>query len=166
MPNPIRIYSDNRGAILFEGRRAIEPKFVGTLIASEYSEGRIQIVRTDRFKADGVTPRVVFKRLKAIRVQNSQSQYLVGDLGYNTQEVIDYLNDEFNPTPTNVQSFNNADGVELDYKEDGTRPIVEVFIDENGNLHQSFPTFQYNDNTRKLLITFGGNFESGFVICS
>ena len=166
MPNPIRIYSDNRGAVLFEGRRAIEPKFVGTVVAFEFSEGRIQIARTDRFKADGVTPRVVFKRLKAVRVQNSSGEYLVGDLGYNTQEVIDYLNDQFNPTPSNVQLFNNADGVEVDYKEDGTRPIVEVFVQDGTDPHQSFPTLQYNDNTRKLLITFGGDFESGYVICS
>ena len=38
MPNPIRIYSDNRGAVLFEGRRAIEPKFVG-------NSGSIRIFR-------------------------------------------------------------------------------------------------------------------------
>lgn len=166
MANPIKIYSDNRGAVLFEGRRAIEPKFVGTLIAFEYSAGRIQIARTDRFKQDGVTPRVVFKRLKATRVQNSSGQYLIEDLGYSTQEVIDYLNEEFNPSPENIKTFTNVDGVEVDYKDDGTRPIVQVFITENGVDHQSFPTLQYNDNTRKLLITFGGNFESGFVVCS
>ena len=92
----IQIYGDtNKGCIFFDGSR-VEPKFLGTIVASVKADetDRIVIERTDVFRRDGVTFRSLFRRLKATRVQNRDGQNLIGDLGYSVADVVVYINAE------------------------------------------------------------------------
>ena len=73
---------------------------MGTIIASLKSdEDRIVIQRTDRFEEDGVTFRTIFKRMNPSRICNKQGEELVDQLGYTTQQVIDYINEQSNLSP-------------------------------------------------------------------
>ena len=73
---------------------------MGTVIASLKSdEDRIVVQRNDRFESDGITFRTIFRRLNPNRVCNKQGEELVGQLGYTTQEVIDYINGQANLSP-------------------------------------------------------------------
>lgn len=92
----IQIYGDtNKGCIFFDGSR-VEPKFLGTIVASVKADetDRIVIERTDAFRRDGVTFRTLFRRLKATRVQNRDGQNLIDDLGYSVADVVVYINGE------------------------------------------------------------------------
>jgi len=92
----IQIYGDtNKGCIFFDNS-SVEPKFLGTIVASIKANetNRIVVQRTDRYMADGVTFRKLFKRLLATRVQDQDGHDLVADLGYTVQEVVDYINTE------------------------------------------------------------------------
>ena len=98
----IQIYSDtNKGCIFFDGS-TVEPKFIGTITAViKPDEDRIVIKRTDRLKSDGITFRTLFKRLNPSRVQSEAGANLVDDLGYTTQQVVDYINGEANDYQVN-----------------------------------------------------------------
>ena len=92
----IQIYGDtNKGCVFFDGSR-VEPKFLGTIVASVHptEANRIVIERTDLFKRDGVNFRVLFRRLRAGRVQNRDGQNLISDLGYTVQQVVLYINQQ------------------------------------------------------------------------
>ena len=92
----IKIYGDqNKGCSFFENSR-VEPKFVGTIVASVKADepDRITINRTDVFRRDGITFRTLFRRLKATRVQNKAGENLVADLGMSTAEVVTYINQQ------------------------------------------------------------------------
>ena len=92
----IQIYGDtNKGCIFFDNS-SVEPKFLGTIVASIKADetDRIVIQRTDRYMADGVTFRKLFRRLKATRVQNQNGENLINGLGYSVQQVVDYINTE------------------------------------------------------------------------
>ena len=109
----IKIFSDtNKGCIFFDGS-TVEPKFIGTVAASIKSDesDRIVIIRNDRYEADQVTFRKLFKRLNPTRVQNEQGENLVADLGYTIQEVVAYINGEASNfqqvSSTNVDSVIN-----------------------------------------------------------
>ena len=104
---PIAIFANlDKGAILFSGS-TVDPKFLGTVLASEHpsSGNRIQIVRTDRTKKDGVTPRPLFRRLRVERITNEAGVYLfdsvgTGGLGMTRAEIITYVNTQANLTAT------------------------------------------------------------------
>ncbi|MCP3660363.1 MAG: hypothetical protein GY830_08695, partial [Bacteroidetes bacterium] len=92
----IQIYGDsNKGCIFFDGS-TVEPKFLGTIIATVKADetDRVVIQRTDRVERDGVTFRKLFRRLKATRVQNQAGENLVDDLGYSVAEVAEYINQQ------------------------------------------------------------------------
>ena len=93
----IKIYGDIDSASIFFLNSTVDPKPMGTVEASLKSdEDRIVIQRNDRFEPDGVTFRTLFKRLNPSRVCNRQGQELVSQLGYTTQQVIDYINEQAN----------------------------------------------------------------------
>ena len=92
----IKIYGDqNKGCIFFDGSR-VEPKFLGTIVASVKADEpeRIVINRTDVFRRDGITFRTLFRRLKATRVQNQAGENLVSDLGMSVADVVVYINQQ------------------------------------------------------------------------
>ncbi len=98
MARKIKIYSDTeKGCILFEGS-TVEPKFIGTIVASSHPtlSTRIIVYRTDRFQADGVSFRILFGKLKDSRIENRDGENLITDLGYTHQEVVDYINAQAN----------------------------------------------------------------------
>jgi len=97
MSNKLKIYGDIDSASIYFLNSTVDPKPMGTIIASLKSdEDRIVIQRTDRFLNDGVTFRTIFKRLNPLRVCNKNSEELVTQLGYTTQQVIDYINEQAN----------------------------------------------------------------------
>ena len=101
MARPIKIFSDlAQGRIFFFGTRIRPAPLGGIVVAVEHPSavhaGKIRVTRSDLFQKDGVTPRVIFKRLIPNRVKNQADQFLVGDLGFTTAQVIDYINDQAN----------------------------------------------------------------------
>ena len=111
MAKPVSIYGDaTQGSLFFEGLRIPPAPLGGVVVAIEHPSiaGRIRVTRSDLFQRDGVTPRIVFKRMRPSRVRNKENQRLVGDLGYTLQQVIDYINDEANRKSN-----------ELDFQKDG-----------------------------------------------
>jgi hypothetical protein len=111
MAKPVSIYGDaTQGSLFFEGLRIPPAPLGGVVVAIEHPSiaGRIRVTRSDLFQRDGVTPRIVFKRMRPSRVRNKENQRLVGDLGYTVQQVIDYINDEANRKSN-----------ELDFQKDG-----------------------------------------------
>jgi len=123
----IKIYGDIDSASIFFLNSTVDPKPMGTIIASLKSdEDRIVIQRTDRFEVDGVTFRTVFKRMNPSRVCNRQAEELVSQLGYTTQEVIDYINAQ-----SNLQGVTGGDSsgtdltdIEVCFKLDDTSTSV------------------------------------------
>ena len=99
----IKIYGDIDSASIFFINSTVTPKDLGTVVASlKADEDRIVIQRTDKFEDDGVTYRTLFKRFNADRVCNRQNEELVGQLGFTTQGVIDYINEQANLTGSSV----------------------------------------------------------------
>ena len=99
MAKPVSLYGDAaQGSLFFEGLRIPPAPLGGVVVAIEHPTltGRIRVTRSDLFQRDGVTPRIVFKRMRPTRVRNRAGQRLVADLGFNLQQVIDYINDEAN----------------------------------------------------------------------
>ena len=93
----IKIYGDIESSSIFFINSTVDPKPMGTIEASLKSdEDRIVVKRTDRFEADGVTFRTIFRRMNPTRIQNKEGQDLIGTLGYTTAEVIDYVNEQAN----------------------------------------------------------------------
>jgi hypothetical protein len=93
--NPVKIYA-YQGTVFFDGgSRVVDPKPVGTLVASSVEGDRVKIDRTDQETPTG-EPRNVFRRMINTRALNQDGESLVDDLGYTQAEVIDYLNEQFN----------------------------------------------------------------------
>ena len=60
----IKIYGDIDSASIFFLNSTVDPKPMGTIVASLKSdEDRIVIQRSDRFESDGVTFRTLFRRI-------------------------------------------------------------------------------------------------------
>ena len=98
MSRKVKIFSDtDKGCIFFEGS-TVNPKFIGTIIASVHPTraDRIIIKRTDRFQNDNISFRVLFGKMHMNRVQNRDGENLVQDLGFTHQEVVDYINAQAN----------------------------------------------------------------------
>tara|TARA_R110002012_G_scaffold50825_8_gene131462 strand:+ start:2861 stop:5620 length:2760 start_codon:yes stop_codon:yes gene_type:complete len=95
----IQIYGDIESSSIFFINSTVDSKPMGTIVASlKDGEDRIVVKRTDRFESDGVTFRTIFKRMSPTRIQNKDGQDLIGTLGFTTQEVIDYVNEQANLT--------------------------------------------------------------------
>ena len=129
----IKIYSDTeKGCIFFDGS-TVEPKFIGTVIATAHPEesDRVIIKRTDRLQADGVSFRVLFRRLNVERIDNRNGENLVSDLGYTTSQVVEYLNEQAN-------DFQTASAIRLtlddtpDFSLDDTGTTILI---DNGDKH-------------------------------
>ena len=124
MSRKIKIYSDtSKGCIFFDGS-TIDPKFIGTVIASVKADetGRIVVQRTDKFKNDGVTFRTLFKRLNPVRIQNRDGENLVDDLGYSVGDVITYINEQANDFQVVTSTTVGAEDT-MDFQLDATSKV-------------------------------------------
>ena len=113
MARAVKIYGDAaQGSLFFDGLTIPPAPLGGVVVASAHPvlANRIRVTRTDQFQKDGVTPRILFKRMRMTRVRNKQDQRLVQDLGFTHQQVIDYINDEANRKAN-----------EIDLQKDGTQ---------------------------------------------
>ena len=98
MSRKVKIYSDTeKGCIFFDGS-TVEPKFIGTIIATAHPtrSDRVIIKRTDRLQTDGVSFRVLFRKLAIGRLQNRDAEDLVDTLGMDRDEVVTYINEQAN----------------------------------------------------------------------
>lgn len=93
------------GAILAE-------RFVNN--AGVTSNTRITIKRTDQFNKDG-TNRLVYRRVGFTRFVNMDEDRLAGDLGYDIDQVIDYINGEANKVEDGFRFL--SDGAHVGYAE-------------------------------------------------
>ena len=112
MAKKVSLYGDAaQGSLFFEGLRIPPAPLGGVVVAVEHPTlaGRIRVTRSDLFQKDGVSPRIVFKRMRPTRVKNKAGQNLVDDLGFTLQQVIDYINDEANRKAN-----------EIDFQKDGS----------------------------------------------
>ena len=126
MARAVKIFGDAaQGSLFFEGLTIPPAPLGGIVVASAHPtlENRIRVVRNDQFQKDGVTPRILFKRMRMSRVRNKQNQKLVQDLGFTHQQVIDYINDEANRKAN-----------EIDFKKDGTTVGSGNTINFTGNV--------------------------------
>ena len=99
MARAVKIYGDAaQGSLFFDGLTIPPAPLGGVVVASAHPSltNRIRVVRNDQFQKDGVTARILFKRMRHTRVRNKENQRLVQDLGYTAAQVIDYINDEAN----------------------------------------------------------------------
>ena len=112
MSKPVRIFGDAAlGSLFFEGVTIPPAPLGGIVVAIENPNrpGKIRVTRSDLLQKDGVSPRVLFKRMRPTRVRNKQNQELVGDLGFSLAQVISYINDEANRKAN-----------EIDFEKDGS----------------------------------------------
>ena len=111
MAKKFRIFAAvGAGRLFFDGSRVPPAPLGGKILASinpNFSD-RVRMVRTDLFAKDGVTPRRVFKGLKAGRIKNEAGQVLINE-GFTVQQIVDYINDQANKKAN-----------EIDFKLDGT----------------------------------------------
>ena len=111
MARAVKIYGDAaQGSLFFDGLTIPPAPLGGVVVASAHPSltNRIRVVRNDQFQRDGVTARILFKRMRHTRVRNKQNQRLVQDLGYTAAQVIDYINDEANRKANEIDF--NKDG--------------------------------------------------------
>jgi hypothetical protein len=113
MARPVTIFGDlSRGSIFFQGTRIRPAPLGGVVVAIEHPSpvhaGKIRVTRSDLFQRNGVDPRVIFKRMPPTRVKNKAGQFLVGDLGFSTAQVIDYINDQANKKSNEIDIQNNG----------------------------------------------------------
>ena len=125
----IKIYGDIDSASIFFVNSTVDPKALGTVLATQIDfngQERIKIERTDRFQTDGVTYRVLFGKLNPRRVCNFQSEELVDQLGYTTAQVVEYINGQANLTGANGGDGNGTDatGESIDFKLDATSTSI------------------------------------------
>ena len=112
MARVVKIYGDAaQGSLFFDGLTIPPAPLGGVVVASAHPSltNRIRVTRSDQFQKDGVTARILFKRMRHTRVRNKNNQRLVQDLGYTAAQVIDYINDEANRKAN-----------EIDLQKDGT----------------------------------------------
>lgn len=115
----VKIYEDEtKGRVIFDtGRRRRSAPLGGVVQASAYvkngvtSTSRVTVVRTDKTKRDGVTPRRIFRRLRISSIENESGTSLVSGLGYNMTQVIDYINSLGTSAPNEIEL--KKDGVSL-----------------------------------------------------
>ena len=111
MARAVKIFGDaSQGSLFFEGVTIPPAPLGGIVVAIENPNrpGKIRVTRTDQFQKDGVTPRVLFKRMLPSRVRNKQNQSLVSDLGFSLAEVISYINDEANRKANEIDFQKNG----------------------------------------------------------
>ena len=97
MARPVQIFADvSQGSLFFQNTRLPAAPLGGVVLAIQNPSrpNKIRVTREDMFNKDGVTPRRLFKRLDPSRVKNRDGQFLVGDLGFNLAQVVDYINDQ------------------------------------------------------------------------
>ena len=114
MARAVKIFGDAAlGSLFFEGVPIPPAPLGGIVVATENPNrpGKIRVTRTDQFQKDGVTPRVLFKRMIPTRVKNKQGQSLVNDLGFNLAQVISYINDEANRKANEIDFQKNGSSV-------------------------------------------------------
>ena len=111
MSKNVRIYAGvSAGRIFFDGSRVPAAPLGGIVAAVENPSrpGKIRITRSDQFSRDGVTPRRLFKRILPTRIKNKANQFLVADLGFSLQQVIDYINDQANKKSNEIDIQKNG----------------------------------------------------------
>ena len=140
----IKIYGDIENSSIFFINSTVDPKPLNTIVATlKADEDRIVVQRNDRFEADGVTFRTIFKRLNPNRVQNKDGQDLVSALGYTTDQVIEYINEQANLTSgTSGGDGSGTDltGESMGFKLDATNTSIMF---DNG--------FEFGANTIKAI---------------
>ena len=80
MAKKFRIYAGvGAGRIFFDGSRVPPAPLGGKVVAevNPFHSDRVRISRTDQFAKDGVTPKRLFKGLKAGRIKNEANQILL-----------------------------------------------------------------------------------------
>ena len=114
MSKPVKIFGDAAlGSLFFEGVTIPPAPLGGIVVAVENPNrpGKIRVTRSDLLQKDGVSPRVLFKRMRPTRVRNKQNQELIGDLGFSLAQVISYINDEANRKANEIDFQKNGSSV-------------------------------------------------------
>ena len=102
-------------------RKTRQFNLAGTILAKRFvnkagvtSNTRISVERTDQFNKDG-TNRIVYRRALFTRFVNEDEDTLSGDLGYDIDQVIDYINGEANKVEDGFRFL--SDGVHVGFAE-------------------------------------------------
>ena len=163
--NAMKIYSNtNKGGIFFEPS-TVTPKLIGTCTAEIKSNrpDRVVIRRTDQVVQSTGEFRPIFGSFNPYRVQNEDGVDLIETLGYTIQQVVDYLNDEFNDFSTNSLELGEA----INFFRDATNTSIfntqgDIFavnavraVNDNGSIRiQNYDgTIVYYNNILFELVT-------------
>ena len=122
LKNALKIYSNtNKGGIFFEPS-TVSPKLIGTCTAEIKADDpdRIIIRRTDQTISATGEFRPIFGNMNPRRIQNEDGVDLVETLGYTIQQVVDYLNQEFNDFSVNALEF----GESINFFRDATNTSI------------------------------------------
>ena len=124
----ISIYGDIESSSIYFVNSTVNPKGMGTVEAFKKSdEDRIVVIRTDKYESDGVSYRKLFKRLNPNRIQNRNGEDLINTLGFDIDQVIDYLNEQFNldsGTSGGDGSGTDMTGIAMDFVRDATSTSI------------------------------------------
>ena len=129
MSNKIKIYGDIESASVFFVGSTVTPKPMGVVVANAHPTltDRVVIKRNDRFKRDKVSFRVLFRQLNINRICNKDGQELVGTLGYDLTQVVEYINSQSNlsaGTSGGDGSGTDMAGLDVCFKLDDTSTSV------------------------------------------
>ncbi len=129
MSNKIKIYGDIESASVFFVGSTVTPKPMGVVVANAHPTltDRVVIKRNDRFKRDKVSFRVLFRQLNINRIENKDGQELVGTLGYDLAQVVDYINEQANlsaGTSGGDGSGTDMTGIDVCFKLDDTSTSI------------------------------------------
>lgn len=118
-------------------------------------------------------------RYELFQIKYTQFSDEDGNAFANPQAVVDYINAAGNvfagqdiPQYSNTIEFNNVPEVTIDYSDEtelqyGTHPTFTVFtLDALGNPHETFPQIEYNVPAKKVILRFGTDYVSGYVVLS
>ena len=172
MARSVKIYGDAAlGSLFFDGLTIPPAPLGGIVEASAHPSltNRIRVTRSDQFQKDGVTARILFKRMRHTRVRNKANQRLVQDLGYTQQQVIDYINDEANrkANEVDIQKDGSAvgSGNTINFTGAGisavsvSGDIATITIADNGNPVASGSVIGAGNTTLRLTLDDSSNVD-------
>ena len=141
----VKIYGDIESGSMFFVNSTVDPKALGTIVATKVivsGQERVKIERNDRFQEDKVSFRVLFAKMNPNRIRNRGGDELVATLGYTTDQVVAYINEQNALTGSGGGdgSGNDLTGIVVDFKLDATSTSIML---DNG--------YEYGVNTIKAV---------------
>ena len=116
----VRVFADTstKNLVLSSGRKTRKYPLGGAVRAKAYvnpangqtSNTRIEVYRTDLFYSDG-SNRLIYRRARMTAFENEAGQNLVSVVGYSHAQIIDFINQQANRKPNDIDFYYNSSSV-------------------------------------------------------